>query len=190
LRSLAHRDSHDAPCRIQGRATLETTFTACTGVLVFVALLAGLVIPSPAAAESFVGGCATAAALLYYAAPLSSAWEVVRSRSAASLSLPLCLASLTNAALWSVYGAAVRDPAILVPNVPGIACGLLQLALIARFGARLAPAGAAKDAAAAAGTAAAPGGYDALDEEGGSGREGGRVGERTLSPRRPSSGHE
>jgi hypothetical protein len=138
---------------------------------------------------------------------------------AASLSLPLCCASLLNAALWSVYGAAVRDAAILTPNVPGIACGLLQLALIARFGTKTAVApsalGGAKDAAAGAGllsgggaggVGAAPGGYERMDEEGGGGGMSGRErdiapaglsgrsvsgsGERTLSPRRPSSGRE
>jgi hypothetical protein len=230
---------------------LENTFTGCTAALVFVALLAGLALPSDGAAERFVGGCATAAALAYYAAPLSSAWDVVRTRcaarreaekprvracstarsradflcvtlrcrNAASLSLPLCCASLLNAALWSVYGAAVRDAAILTPNVPGIACGLLQLALIARYGTKAAAAASAagaKDApatagllggAAGGGVGAAPDGYDRLDEEGGgmsggrecerdiapaglTGRSGSGAGERTLSPRRPSSGRD
>jgi hypothetical protein len=51
---------------------------------VFVGLLAGLAVHPSSTAERFVGACATAAALAYYAAPLSSIWDVVRTRCAPS----------------------------------------------------------------------------------------------------------
>ena len=72
--------------------------------------------------------------------PLSTAYDVVRTKSAASLSLPLCIASLGNATMWGLYGISLNDPAIMVPNVPGIGCALLQLYLIHRYG-RGAPGG-------------------------------------------------
>ena len=112
------------------------------------------------------------------------------------------MASLANASLWTVYGAAVGDYNILTPNVPGLACGVLQLALLFRFrGAPKAQVGPP------AGGAAPAAGYDRLadDAEGGAagpaagGAAGGAAvlmpagrapsggGDRTLSPRRPSS---
>ena len=119
-------------------------------------------------------------------------------RNAASLSLPLCIASLLNASLWSVYGAAVGDWNILTPNVPGLACGAVQLLLLYRFRGVPKP-----QAGPPAGGAAPAAGYDRLaeDAEGGNGAAvpggpatllpAGRApsggGERTLSPRRPSS---
>jgi hypothetical protein len=195
-------------------------FTGATAALVIVGLAAGLALP-PDAAVRFVGLAATAAALAYYAAPLSTLWDVIRTRcvapasssclichgwltltrlftrNAASLSLPLCVASLLNASLWSTYGAAVGDWNILTPNLPGLACGVLQLALLFRF------RGGPKAQAGPPAGGAAPG-YDRLAEDAESGAAvpagppssstllpAGRApsggGERTLSPRRPSA---
>ena len=116
-----------------GRARLETTLMALVTALVFVALLTGLAVQPTAAAQGLAGGLCSAAALVMYAAPLSTVLEVVRTRSSASLSWPLCVAATLNAAMWTTYGVAVKDPSILVPNIPGIASGALQVALILRF---------------------------------------------------------
>jgi len=42
--------------------------------------------------------------ICYYAAPLSTALQVVRNRSSSSIFLPTCIANLVNAALWVMYG--------------------------------------------------------------------------------------
>jgi hypothetical protein len=115
------------------RRALERGFTAVTALLVAVAFGAGMALNSDVA-EQLVGNTACAAAVCFYLVPLSTLREVVRTRNASSLSLPLCLASLANACLWTVYGAAVRDASIVTPNVPGILAGLLQLAMLARYG--------------------------------------------------------
>jgi solute carrier family 50 protein (sugar transporter) len=162
-----------------GRRLLERAFVACMALLLLIALLAGFAAASRSTAEKIVGACCTLAALAFYAAPLSTLAEVVRTKNAASLSLPLCLASLANAALWSVYGAAMSDPAILVPNLPGILCAALQLVLIQRFKDSTPPAAesglemAAKcsDDEAAPGSAR-PDGFLSLSEEGGAGSAG------------------
>ena len=65
-------------------------FTAATAALVVVGLAAGLALP-PDAAVRFVGLAATAAALAYYAAPLSTLWDVIRTRYAANLPHLRCL---------------------------------------------------------------------------------------------------
>eukprot|EP00775_Hariotina_reticulata_P011424 gene11424-11570_t len=65
--------------------------------------------------------------ICYYAAPLSSAVQVVRSRSSSSIYLPTCIANLVNAALWVAYGIAVHDPFVWVPNLIG---GIFAVVLI------------------------------------------------------------
>ena len=115
------------------RRALERGFTAVAALLVCVAFGAGMALKR-VAAEQLVGNTACVAAVCFYLVPLSTLREVVRTRNASSLSLPLCLASLANACLWTVYGAAVRDASIFTPNVPGILAGVLQLAMLARYG--------------------------------------------------------
>lgn len=115
------------------RRSLERGFTAVTCLLVCVAFGAGMALDT-GAAEQLVGNTACVAAVCFYLVPLSTLREVVRTRNASSLSLPLCLASLANASMWTVYGAAVKDASILTPNVPGILAGITQLAMLARYG--------------------------------------------------------
>ncbi|KAL6753509.1 sugar efflux transporter for intercellular exchange-domain-containing protein [Haematococcus lacustris] len=74
---------------------------------------------------------AVAVLLLYYAAPLSSLAEVLRSWSCISLHAPLSAMSCANGALWVTYGLAVQDPFVWGPNAVGAAFGLLQLLLLA-----------------------------------------------------------
>jgi solute carrier family 50 protein (sugar transporter) len=115
------------------RRALERGFTAVAALLVAVAFGAGMALHRDVA-EQLVGNTACVAAVCFYLVPLSTLRDIVRTRNASSLSLPLCLASLANACLWTVYGAAVRDASIVTPNVPGILAGLLQLAMLARYG--------------------------------------------------------
>lgn len=42
--------------------------------------------------------------IAYYGAPLSTMFTVIRSRSSASIYLPMCLANLVNTLLWIGYG--------------------------------------------------------------------------------------
>lgn len=52
---------------------------------------------------------------LMYGAPLSTAWLVVRERSAASIHLPLVLTSTANSILWTSYGLVIDEPFLYVP---------------------------------------------------------------------------
>lgn len=42
--------------------------------------------------------------LIYYAAPLSTMAEVIRTRNSASILMPLCIMNMLNAGLWTTYG--------------------------------------------------------------------------------------
>lgn len=48
--------------------------------------------------------------LMYYAAPLSTVYLVIKTRSAASLHAPLVIMQCVNGALWFGYGMAISDP--------------------------------------------------------------------------------
>jgi solute carrier family 50 protein (sugar transporter) len=43
-------------------------------------------------------------ALIYYASPLSTMAEVVRTRNSASILLPMTIMNVANAGLWTTYG--------------------------------------------------------------------------------------
>ena len=67
------------------------------------------------------------------AAPLSTIVAVVRTRSAATLHLPLAVMQIVNGGLWLGYGLAVSDPFIWVPNAIGTITGTILCALIFVF---------------------------------------------------------
>ncbi|KAJ9505918.1 hypothetical protein QJQ45_017029, partial [Haematococcus lacustris] len=67
--------------------------------------------------------------LVYYAAPLSSMAEVLKTRNSASILLPLTVMNLANAALWTTYGMALQDVFIYAPNGIGLVLSLAQLGL-------------------------------------------------------------
>jgi solute carrier family 50 protein (sugar transporter) len=71
--------------------------------------------------------------LLFYASPLSTVVEVVRSRSSDSLHLPLSVMNIVNGSLWLVYGLAITDYFIAVPNGVGALLGVVYCALICAF---------------------------------------------------------
>lgn len=67
------------------------------------------------------GYTANAILLIYYAAPLSTILEVLRTKSSSTLHWPLVLMNTINGALWLAYGLAIHDYFIWVPNGVGVA---------------------------------------------------------------------
>jgi len=118
------------------RRTLERAFCTVTALLVTVAFIVGIALGGqpPGVGEQVVGRTAMVAAVAFYLVPLSTLRDVIKNRDASSLSMPLCCASLANAALWTIYGVAVEDSSITAPNIPGILAGCLQLFLLTRYG--------------------------------------------------------
>jgi solute carrier family 50 protein (sugar transporter) len=80
-----------------------------------------------------MGGSAMVVCVLMFAAPLSSLFQVIRSRSSASIYMPLTVVQIANCALWTFYGLAVGDIWVWGPNALGLLLGLCQAALILAF---------------------------------------------------------
>ena len=71
--------------------------------------------------------------LMYYSSPLSTVITVFRTKSAATLHLPLAAMQICNGGLWTGYGLAISDPFVWVPNAVGACTGILLSTLIFIF---------------------------------------------------------
>jgi len=71
--------------------------------------------------------------LVFYAAPLSTIWTVLSTRSAASIHVPTMLTNTFNGCFWGAYGISVLDWFIAVPNVLGAGLGMVQIVLCFLF---------------------------------------------------------
>eukprot|EP00980_Cylindrotheca_fusiformis_P001142 scaffold319_cov97-Cylindrotheca_fusiformis.AAC.2 len=84
---------------------------------------------------SLVGDIAVFLCVAMFASPLSALKTVLDTKSAKSIPLPFTIATIANCFLWSVVGLFdIRDFNIYFPNLLGLACGILQLALKLYFG--------------------------------------------------------
>jgi solute carrier family 50 (sugar transporter) len=73
--------------------------------------------------------------VVMFASPLSVMKSVIQTRSARSIPLPFTIASVVNCLLWSVLGIfQMKDLNIALPNVLGLACSVLQVALKLMYG--------------------------------------------------------
>jgi uncharacterized protein with PQ loop repeat len=76
---------------------------------------------------------------LYYLSPLSTLAQVLRTRDASSLTLPMCAMNVVNGTLWVIYGIVRRDAFLCVPNGAGAVLGIVQVALCCVFPRRALP---------------------------------------------------
>lgn len=80
-----------------------------------------------------VGLAVNANLIFFYGAPLSKIATVLSEKSSKSIHVPTMICSLLNGSLWLVYGVAVHDFYIAVPNGFGAALGVVQLLLCIFF---------------------------------------------------------
>ncbi|RLN31441.1 hypothetical protein BBJ28_00006692 [Nothophytophthora sp. Chile5] len=110
---------------------------SAVGVLLamtFVALTQSAVIPvSSSVLKAIVGYIAVAVNIGLYAAPLQTMKVVLRTKSAASLPLTMCVVNLVNGALWVSYALLSNDMFILVPNALGVVLTAVQVALCIKY---------------------------------------------------------
>jgi solute carrier family 50 protein (sugar transporter) len=85
--------------------------------------------------SSFVGNIAVILCVAMFASPLAALKTVLQTKSARSIPLPFTIATIINCFLWSVVGLFdIQDFNIYFPNLLGLACGLVQLALKFYYG--------------------------------------------------------
>lgn len=117
--------------RDQGLMTAMMTAYAC--LLIVVGAVGAFRQLQPHALRMLWGFTCNFVLLTYYAAPLSTLWTVLRSRSAASINPLLALANGLNGALWTAYGIAIADLFISVPNGVGLLLSMVLIACMALF---------------------------------------------------------
>jgi len=100
-------------------------------LLVGIAVAIAVLVESP---DHIFGLSAVTLNILKYSAPLSVAKHVIETQSVEFLPLPLTLASLACGIFWGGHGLALMDFYILVPNVAGILCAVMQIGLHLRYG--------------------------------------------------------
>eukprot|EP01025_Chloroclados_australasicus_P037509 TRINITY_DN3829_c1_g1_i1.p2 TRINITY_DN3829_c1_g1~~TRINITY_DN3829_c1_g1_i1.p2 ORF type:complete len:269 (+),score=11.79 TRINITY_DN3829_c1_g1_i1:65-808(+) len=72
--------------------------------------------------------------VVYYAAPLSVFYKVVRQRDCSSLYLPLAITNTVNSSMWFIYGlVGLSDPFLWVPNGIGVVLSIFSIVLIAIY---------------------------------------------------------
>ncbi|KAF1328165.1 Mtn3-like protein, partial [Globisporangium splendens] len=76
-----------------------------------------------------VGCIAVGINLLLYASPLETMLQVVRTKSAVTLPILICIGLATNDLLWVICGIVDNDMFVLTPNAIGVALGVVQIAL-------------------------------------------------------------
>ncbi|GIL53460.1 hypothetical protein Vafri_9061 [Volvox africanus] len=81
------------------------------------------------------GTSAVVILMCYYVVPLSTMVAIVRTRNAASIYLPLAATAIANGSMWTIYGFAVKDINLWLPNLFGAIIGTLQMVLRLLYGA-------------------------------------------------------
>uniref|UniRef100_A0A8C3YP93 Sugar transporter SWEET1 n=1 Tax=Catagonus wagneri TaxID=51154 RepID=A0A8C3YP93_9CETA len=80
-----------------------------------------------------------------YLSPLADLAKVIQTKSTQRLSFSLTIATLLTSASWTLYGFRIKDPYIVVPNLPGILTSFIRLWLFWKY-----PPGARQELSASA----------------------------------------
>jgi solute carrier family 50 protein (sugar transporter) len=85
--------------------------------------------PDVGTRTSILGSISVALNILFLFSPLSTIMTVIRTKNAASISVPLCCSILLSATFWCLYAAGIPDYFMMTPQVVGIVLGTFQLSL-------------------------------------------------------------
>jgi len=79
-------------------------------------------------AISFIGTLSCSASLAYYAAPLSSVIQIIRTSDASSIYLPTIIINFVNAFCWFIYGIfGTHDLILWLPNLIGALLAISEI---------------------------------------------------------------
>ncbi|XP_047697054.1 sugar transporter SWEET1 isoform X2 [Prionailurus viverrinus] len=92
-----------------------------------------LLVPSPEARLQQLGLFCSTFTISMYLSPLADLAKVIQTKSTQRLSFSLTIATLLTSASWTLYGFQLRDPYIMVPNVPGILTSFIRLWLFWKY---------------------------------------------------------
>ena len=99
----------------------------------FLGMVSGIAIPNFDNGVFVFGLFCCFGGLGYYSGPLSSAAKVISSRDASTLYAPVICVNLLNAFMWMLYGIALSDPLVWVPNMIGACLAIFQLILVGLY---------------------------------------------------------
>jgi len=110
------------------RTRVETLLFVLLGVdLLFSGFGAFIVTTDEDIQQLILGLMGNLVLLIYYAAPLSTMWQIVKTRDASSIYAPMAMANIANGFCWTVYGIVRNDWFLTIPNGTGCALGVVQL---------------------------------------------------------------
>ncbi|XP_059499970.1 sugar transporter SWEET1 [Stegostoma tigrinum] len=110
-----------------------TKVVLAAGVLGMVYCYFAMVVSDAEPRMNQLGFLCSAFTITMYISPLADLAKIVRTRSTKCLSFPLTVATLLTSTSWTLYGAQLADPYIVIPNVPGILTSLVRFWLFWRF---------------------------------------------------------
>ena len=129
-----------SPLGSETRAQMERLVTGLMGATLSVVFYIGMVAEDTEASlehkRTVMGLFCNFVLLVYYASPLTTMRQVLEQKNSKSLFFPMALANTANGAAWFVYGIALNDPYLMVPNGIGAALGILQVVLIRAYPAK------------------------------------------------------
>ena len=88
---------------------------------------------SDATKQLIVGTVVNMNLVFFYGAPLSTIFTVVRQKNSASIHIPTMVTNTLNGTFWFVYGMAILDFFVAVPNGLGTLLGVIQIVLCVTF---------------------------------------------------------
>ena len=106
---------------------ISIIWVACIALISFVSGF------SQTTKEWIVGILVNLNLVFFYGSPLSTIWIVFRTRNAASIHIPTMITNTANGTFWGLYGLAILDPFVAIPNGLGTALGVIQIFLVMTF---------------------------------------------------------
>lgn len=133
--AMALLSKEQTPANDKAYAQMEKIFMVVITLYTMLALVCGIIITDNETNTLIIGSTAMGINILYYASPCSNLLEVIRTRDATSLFMPMLVANLGCATCWFFYSLlALGDMNIYIPNIIGITLTLTAMGCKVYFG--------------------------------------------------------